>query len=253
MVKLKLYFSYDGTHYHGWQRQANTPSTIQEIFENKLSMVFNKRLSVHASGRTDAGAHARIQVAHVEVDLKQSLEQLTSSLNKLLPPDIRVLKIEEVSSEFHAQLGVLKKTYLYCIDPSPIQWPVLRDYAWNLKFPLDWDAITVATHYLCGEHDFRAFCSVDHSAKTTIRTLFEAYWGEMECNGLFEAKLKVFRITGNGFLKQMVRGIVGTLVYIGQGKAQPELLKQLIKTGDRKFCGPTAPARGLWLWDILYA
>lgn len=270
MARLKFYFCYDGTHYNGWQRQKNTPNTIQQVMEDRLSkLAGDKRISLQASGRTDAGVHARVQVAHAmanetllkylrtpaggpgSVQIDQN--RLQQSLNALLPPDIRVLRIDEADADFHAQRDVVKKTYVYFINPNPVQWPELRDHAWHLKFPLKWDAVEEATRALVGEHDFKAFCAADADTSTTIRTIHEARWGTVNWQGMMgPTPLRVLRLTGSGFLKHMVRSIAGTLTFIGNGKAGPELVSQLLARPDRSEAGPTAPAHGLWLWDILY-
>lgn len=258
MARLKLYFTYDGTAYNGWQRQKNTPNTIQEVLENKISMLANTKVSILASGRTDAGVHARIQVAHVDVpnalvDAVEPNVRLKKSLNSLLPLDIRILMIERVVESFHAITGVVKKTYLYFIDPNPIQLPELRAYSWHLRLPLDWPAIEEATGALAGEHNFKALCAADSSAKTSVRTLYEAHWGVVHWRGISAScELRALRLTGSGFLKHMVRSIAGTLMHIGNAKARPELISKCLSTGDRSLAGPTAPPHGLWLWDILY-
>lgn len=264
MPRLKLYFTYDGTHYSGFQRQKNTSRTIQEVIENKLSIISNTRVNMLASGRTDGGVHARIQVAHVDVPeavlvllhkpspiLGES--RLVQGLNRLLPPDIRMLKIDHVSGDFHAIAGVRKKTYVYFIDPSPIQLPELKTWSWGLRLPLDWDSMERATSDLIGRHDFKAFCGAGSKVKTTTRTIYEARWGKVRFQGFsYPCELRALRITGSGFLKNMVRSIAGSLVHIGNKKASPDMIAQAIKSGDRRSVGPTAPAHGLWLWDILY-
>jgi tRNA pseudouridine38-40 synthase len=260
MAKIKLYFSYDGTHYHGWQKQNNTPHTIQEVLNNKLSMVANARVATLASGRTDAGVHARVQVAHaivpdtlIERLIVPDGTRLKQSLNSLLPPDIRILLIEQVPESFNALADTLKKTYLYFIDPSSVQWPQLRDYAWHLRFPLNYELMDEASKVLVGRHDFKALCASDSTAKTTVRTVHEAYWDVFPWQTMGNTtELRVFRITGTGFLKGMVRCIVGSLVAIGNGKAKPDLMSRCLETCDRKEAGPTAPPHGLWLWDVLY-
>ncbi|MEW6057152.1 MAG: tRNA pseudouridine(38-40) synthase TruA [Bdellovibrionota bacterium] len=257
MPRLKLYFSYVGTRYHGWQRQKNTRYTIQEILETKFSVIANKRVSVVASGRTDAGVHARIQVAHVDVpDSVVRLyerNRLILGLNSLLPRDIRVLKVEPAVDDFHAIRDAKKKTYLYFLDTNPIQWPELRHSAWHLRLPIDWKAIEEGTRYFKGKHDFKAFCGANGNAKTSVREIYEAHWGAVRWRGVGGVcELRVLRVTGNGFLRNMVRSIVGTLVHVGSGKSSPEKIRTALETCDRKLAGPTAPAHGLWLWDILY-
>lgn len=276
MTRLKLFFSYDGSAFNGWQRQKNTEATIQQTFESRLSRIANTRVHVHSSGRTDTGVHARIQVAHADVpevfavkmldsgvsdrmslSLRSagrlgSVGRLVNALNSLLPRSIRIWRVERAGAAFHAQRDVRKKMYVYFVDPNPVQWPHLRAYAWHLRLPLDWAAMNEAAGYLVGRHDFRAFCAADSGAKTTTREISEARWREARMDGFSETRLMAFRIVGSGFLKQMVRGIVGTLVKIGEGKAPPELVGELLKTGARSRTGVTAPAHGLWLWDILY-
>jgi tRNA pseudouridine38-40 synthase len=255
MARLKLYFSYDGTYYSGLQRQANTSNTIQEILETKLSMISNTRVSLMASGRTDAGVHARIQVAHCNIpDNVAARPNLMKSLNSLLPPDIRMLLIETVHEGFDALRDVQKKTYVYFIDPNPIQWPELRNYAWHLRLPLNWPAMEEATKDLLGDHDFKALCAADTTARSTVRTVYEARWGTVDWRGVGGCyELRALRVTGSGFLKNMVRSIAGTLVHIGNGKASSDLIRRCLESRERSMAGPSAPAHGLWLWDILYS
>ncbi len=268
-ARLKIYFTYDGTGYRGLQRQTNTDQTIQGVFETELSRLTGKKTSLVSSGRTDAGVHARIQVAHVDVpeqfadrmlepgkipgDHKRT-SRLVQSLNSMLPRGIRVYKVERAHPRFHAIAEVKKKTYVYFIDPSPVQLPELRTRAWHLRLPLNWDAMFAATKDLVGTHDFNAFCAAGAEVKSTVRTIHEARWGEVRFHGFGapESRLMAFRITGSGFLKQMVRSIVGTLVHIGGNREKPDLVDRCLILKNRKLAGPTAPPQGLWLWDILY-
>jgi tRNA pseudouridine38-40 synthase len=269
MQRLKFYFTYDGTPFRGLQRQKNTDQTIQEVFESKLSQLVSQKVNVLSSGRTDAGVHARIQVAHADVPkafAQRMLESTTlgaiglhaprllQSLNSLLPRSIRILKIEKADQRFHAIADVKKKTYVYFIDPSFIQLPELRTRTWNLRLPLHWDAMFKATKALQGTHDFNAFCSADATVKNTVRTVFEARWGEVDYRGFGapSVKLMAFRITGSGFVKNMVRSIVGTLVHIGGGKGNADLIAHCLTLKKRTLAGPTAPPQGLWVWDVLY-
>lgn len=258
MRRLKIYFSYDGTHYHGFQRQKNVTKTVQEVLESAVSKLTATRVSILSSGRTDAGVHARIQVAHVDlppqVFIRWNLESLQKALNSILPRDIRIWLIQNAPAGFHAVRSAKKKTYLYFIDPSAVQWPSLRHYSWHLKLPLDWDLMRQTARSFRGTHDFKAFCASNSSAKTSVRHIYEARWGKAPA-GVFGAhtELWVFRITGNGFLKHMVRSIVGTLVKIGSHKEDPSIVTRALESGDRRLVGPTAPSRGLWLWDIDYS
>lgn len=256
--RLKIVMTYEGSPFHGWQRQLNTRDTIQEILETALSRISNARINCVASGRTDAGVHARVQVAHADVPskLKGMLQtgRLQHALNSLLPHTIRILGVSAAPSRFHAQKDVVKKTYLYFIDTTPVQWPSSKSYSWHLRFPLDWEAIEKATALLQGRHDFKAFSDSDGSAKTSVRILYEARWGVVHPGGPFgtSGQWRVLRLTGNGFLKHMVRSIAGTLVKVGEGKISSETVQKALLTQDRNLVGPTAPANGLWLWDILY-
>lgn len=268
MARLKLYLSYDGTKFRGWQRQKNTPHTIQEVFENKLSIIANSRVSLMASGRTDAGVHARVQVAHVDVPettlrllqpsplsmiTGHAETRLQQSLNSLLPPDIRLLRVEQVDADFHALKSAKKKTYVYFFNPNPVQPADLRNYTWHLKLPINWDAVEEATKYFVGRHDFKSFCAADAPAKSTVRTIYEARWGIVRRQGIgAPCDLRVLRVTGGGFLKHMVRCIAGSLIFVGQGKDSPDFIERALKATDRRAAGPTAPPHALWLWDILY-
>jgi tRNA pseudouridine38-40 synthase len=221
---------------------------------------------VHAQscGRTDAGEHARVQAVHADLpertmrlieteSILKGESRFKQALNSLLPHDIRVLMVKRMQDGFHATRDVRRKTYVYLIDPSPVQLPELRRYAWSLRLPLDWAAIEQATRVLKGQHDFKAFCGKGSTAKTTTRTIYEAHWGIHEWHGLVHpVKLHAFRITGNGFLKHMVRSIVGSLIHIGNRKVPADRVARLLESGKRDLVGPTAPPQGLWLWDLTY-
>lgn len=264
MPRLKISLTFDGTNYRGWQIQKNARHTLQGVLEEKLAIIANTRVPTFPCGRTDAGVHARVMV--VQADVPESTlrllgagspipgeSRLKQGLNRLLPRDLRVLAVEEAPPGFHALRDVHRKTYLYFIDTSPVQLPELRRYSWHLRLPMDWKAIEQATPAFAGRHDFKAFCGKGSKVKTTVRTLHEVWWGTHLWQGIAHpVELKVLRVTGSGFLKQMVRSIVGTLVHIGNGKASPEIVGQLLQTGHRPLVGPTAPAHGLWLWDVSY-
>ncbi len=255
-VRVRLYFGYDGANFHGWQRQANSQMTIQQVVELALARVCAVQVNCVASGRTDSGVHARVQVAHAEIPKARAHlvpdGRFVLALNSNLPSAVRLYRAELVDRKFHAQKGVVKKTYLYFADPSPVQQPWLRDRVWHMRRPLDWTTMERAVKCLKGTHDFRAFCDADASTKTFTRTLYEAQLGEITVNGFGSARLKVLRLTGNGFLKHMVRSIMGTLVTVGTGRLTPEGFKAALDQGNRAATGPTAPPQGLWLWDILY-
>ena len=255
-IRVKLYCSYDGAGFNGWQRQVGQTRTVQLVLEEALGRFCDGKTHVTASGRTDAGVHARIQVAHADVPVARRAlienGRFLMALNSNLPGDVRIHRVEEVAPTFHAQRHVQRKTYLYFIDTSPVQAPYLRKYAWSLRLPMDWNAIEEATRALKGTHDFEAFSDSDRSTKTTTRTLFEAHWGRVSAGPFGPADLRVLRLTGNGFLKHMVRSIVGTLVKVGNGGADAGLVARSLATPQRHLVGATAPPQGLWLWDILY-
>lgn len=263
-------FTYDGSSFYGWQRQKNASPTLQAEIEGVLSRICSSRVSVTASGRTDAGVHARIQVAHAdipaakkEVGKRFKFERLLLGINALLPPSVRMLSIEEVPFHFHAQKNVERKTYLYFLATMPVCPPFLVKNMWHLRFPLDWRRMEKAAAMLEGAHYFKAFCDANSSAKTFDRTVFESelsreisiesfpWWGS-GIDFTHQTGYRVYRVTGSGFLKHMVRCIVGTLVAIGQGRRTLVDLQRALETGERKYVGPTAPAHGLWLWDIRY-
>jgi tRNA pseudouridine38-40 synthase len=260
---LKLYLSYDGTGWRGWQRQLNTEHTLQAAIEGRLATIMGEKVHVTASGRTDSGVHARVQVAHVRIpDKRLALLELAGplrepklkqALNSMLPHSVRVLRVEQAPDDFHAIRDAVKKTYLYFIDTAPVQLPELRHHTWHLRLPLDWKAMEEAAKAFKGKHDYKAFCGKGAVVKTTVRTVHEARWGTIQWNGICGPReLRVFRVTGSGFLKHMVRSMVGTLVHVGEGKSPVDVVERALKSAERSMAGPTAPAHGLWLWDVLY-
>lgn len=265
----KLTISYKGSSYQGWQKQLRESPvpTIQELLENAIfSTLQTKEFSLHGSGRTDSGVHARAQVAHLRANTELSTETLRRALNAHLPGDIRVLSVEERSKNFHAQLSVKQKTYRYFILNSTQEgyqqnWPFLRSYAWFVASPLDLEAIRTALQALVGEHDFKSFQNRGTVVSHTVREILEAKLIEHKFSESDPAwmppsslpfQLLEIRITGTGFLKQMVRAIVGTLVEIGKGKIPAEKMGSILEEKDRKKSGITAPARGLFLDHVVY-
>lgn len=241
---IRLVLLYDGGGYHGWQIQPGV-LTIQEVIEESLKRITQERVRVVAAGRTDAGVHALAQVAHFHTFSSLPPETIARALNALLPSDIRVMKAEEVSHSFHARFSAQAKTYEYRIWNRPIDCPFLRRYSWWIPRPLDLGAMKEASEYLQGEHDFAAFKASGSEVKGTVRRVlgcgWEENWGVLR-----------FWIEATGFLRYMVRSIVGTMVEIGLGKRPPEDIRVLLKKKDRQLCGPTAPARGLFLTGVSY-
>ena len=278
MRNIKLVLQYVGSHYSGWQVQPNGP-TIQAILQEHLEKTLKEKIIVIAAGRTDAGVHALGQVAHFKTSNEMDLDTLHRALNAQLPEDIAVLSLEEVGEAFHAQRSAVAKTYLYLILMSRQKNPFLKPYAWRLYGELDQGAMEECLKAIEGEIDFKAFCAADSCAKTTVRRLFRSRLqvfplSEMEHRlvdlvGLSDWKgpLEVFNhhhpdhvarlwaisFRGEGFLKHMVRNIIGTLVEVGQGKRSVAEFHQILASKDRRQAGPTAPPQGLFLLNVEYS
>ncbi|MDD3579454.1 MAG: tRNA pseudouridine(38-40) synthase TruA [Desulfobacca sp.] len=242
---IKLLIEYDGSAYHGWQRQHNA-LTIQEVLETCLSRLTKEHIRVIGSGRTDAGVHALGQVANFKTATDLPLSAFNAGLNRLLPADIAILAAQEVAPEFDARYAALGKTYEYRLLNRPVRSALHRAYCWWLPMFLDETAIKQASAALIGEHDFSAFQSSGSSIKNPVRRVWAASW-DLAGEGWYR-----FRITANGFLRGMVRSLVGTLVDIGRGKRRPEDIAQILVSRDRCQAGPTAPAQGLYLVQVLY-
>jgi tRNA pseudouridine38-40 synthase len=245
MRTIKLLIEYDGTRYHGWQVQPNA-LTIQEVFEEKISIMTQQRVRLIASGRTDAGVHALGQVAHFQTASKIPAEGIQRGLNSLLPPDIVVKSAEEAEAGFHAQYGARRKTYRYVILNRKVASALGRNYCWHVPFALDFPALQKASTILLGRKDFSSFQGADADTEDPVREIFRAEWS-MEANDFLH-----FTVEADGFLKRMVRNIVGTLVEAGKGKLSAEEFSRVIEARDRRLAGMTAPARGLFLVGVKY-
>jgi tRNA pseudouridine38-40 synthase len=247
MRTLKLTLQYDGTGYVGWQRQPNGLA-IQQVLEDALAPIEGAAVTVHGAGRTDAGVHALGQVASVTLGASLAPATLARALNAVLPADVRVLGIEEPGDGFHARFSAVSKTYEYRIVNAPIVSAFLHRYAWHVVQPLDLDAMRAAAEPLVGRHDFAAFQGAGSSVATTERTVMDVSW---EDGGGYDLPL-VMQITGDGFLRHMVRNIVGTLVEIGAGRWDPWRLLEILESRARTQAGPTAPPHGLFLTRVTY-
>ena len=235
MPNFCMTLSYDGTRYNGWQRQGNTPDTIQGRLEAVLSDLLDQPVEVAGSGRTDAGVHARMQTASFRA----------RQLRARLPGDIGVLTLEETAPRFHARLSCRGKTYVYRIWNSETPNVFERRYVYALAQPLDTAAMQRAAALLCGRHDYTSFCANRHMKKSAVRTV----------NAITVERLgEEVRLTfsGDGFLYHMVRILTGTLLEVGLGQRDADTMPAILAARDRSAAGPTAPARGLILWETRY-
>jgi tRNA pseudouridine38-40 synthase len=242
---IRLLLEYDGTGYHGWQRQLDA-ATIQGVLEAAVARLTQERVAIIGSGRTDAGVHARGQVANFRTESAIPLKAFHKGLNSLLPRDIAVLSATEAPPEFHARKSARAKTYEYRILNRPNRSPLNRHYAWWIASPLNLAAMAGAAGFLLGEHDFTAFRASGSDNKNPVRRVLAATWQE-EPGGWLS-----FTITATGFLRGMVRSLVGTMVQVGQGKAPSAKLAELLASGARHLAGPTAPPQGLYLVEVVY-
>lgn len=243
---VRLDIQYEGTAYAGWQRQANG-KTVQGLLEPALGRVANEKVVLFGSGRTDAGVHARQQVASFSLKGSRTpVRAFVEGTNQRLPKDIRVSAAQEVDLMFHANLDAKEKTYRYFFELGPESSVFYRRFAWQVRSGLDWTAVRKAAKLLIGERDFASFRTRGTTTKTSVRTVLSAHWEESSFG------LPFFEITATGFLKYMVRNIVGTLVEVGQEKRKPESITEILDAKDRKSAGVTAPPHGLFLWRVLY-
>ncbi len=242
---IRLLLEYDGTRYHGWQRQKNAVS-IQEVLEEALTRLTGEGVRLIGSGRTDAGVHALGQVANFHSGGALPLKAFEAGVNSMLPWDIVVLEAREVPPEFHARKSALSKTYEYRILNRPRRSPLHHYFSWWISGKLDLKAMAAAAALLPGEHDFSAFRASGSGSLNPVRRIAAARWRTHPGGWV------IFTITGNGFLRGMVRSLVGTLVAVGQGKAAPDLLGDLLRNQGRHLAGPNAPPQGLFLVEVVY-
>jgi tRNA pseudouridine38-40 synthase len=246
---LKLTLQYDGTNYIGWQRQP-AGTSIQALLEDALAAIEGRATTVHGAGRTDAGVHALGQVASATMEASLDTQTLGRALNAALPEDVRVIAVEEVPSDFHARFSATGKTYEYRIVNASFVDAFLFRYAWHVPQKLDVEAMGAGAAPLIGVHDFAAYQGNPEGSvvQSTVRRVESIEW---EGGGAYNEPL-VMRITGEGFLRHMVRNIAGTLVEVGVGRWNHRRPGEILDSGNRTLAGPTAPARGLFLVGVRY-
>ena len=244
MKRIKLTIAYDGTNYYGWQIQPNG-ITIEEVLNKALCKLTDENIQVIGASRTDSGVHAMGNVAVFDTETTIPAEKIAMALNQRLPEDIVIVRSEEVPLDFHPRYCDCSKTYEYHIINTRIPNPTKRLTNYFVSYVLDLDKMRQAASYLVGEHDFVSFCNVRTDVENTVRTI-------TDLEILSEGNEITIRITGNGFLYNMVRIIVGTLIRVGRGFYEPEKVKEILEAKDRKAAGVTAPANGLMLMEIQY-
>ena len=244
-MNYRLDIEYDGSRYEGWQRQKRTENTIQGKIEEVLSRMIGEEIEIDGAGRTDAGVHARGQVAHVHMDTEKTCQEICSYLNHYLPEDIEIRNVTQVDERFHSRLLAKEKTYQYRIGIGEHKNVFERKYLYPLHEELCGDRMREAAEKLEGTHDFKSFCTNKKMKKSTVRTIYEIkieeYPGEI-----------TITFTGNGFLYNMVRILTGTLIEVGRGERDPKEMEAILLAKDRTRAGFTAPARGLTLLNIKY-
>ncbi len=245
MKNYRMIIQYDGTRYNGWQKQGDTENTIQEKIETILTRMTGSPVDVHGAGRTDAGVHAKGQVAQFRLETEKSPEEIRSCLNEYLPEDIGVIDVAEAGPRFHSRYNATQKTYLYRICKDKSKHVFDRKYIYEYKGTLDVAAMKIATIKLRGEHDFKSFCGNPRMKKSTVRKLYAIHIRETEDEIDIE-------FIGEGFLQYMVRILVGTLIEVGEGKRDPFSMEELLEARDRNLAGPTAPPQGLTLMEVKY-
>lgn len=244
-MNYRMDIQYDGTRYGGWQKQKDTDNTIQGKIEDVLSKMCEKPVSVQGAGRTDAGVHARGQVANAVFETEKTCEEICAYLNYYLPEDIEIVRVTKAQERFHSRLNAREKVYCYRIAAGIHKNVFERKYQCPLHENLDVSAMREAAKILEGTHDFKSFCSNKKMKKSSVRTIYNIEIQELP-------QEIVLTFTGNGFLYNMVRILAGTLIEVGRGERKPETMEEILKGCDRGLAGFTAPARGLTLLEVRY-
>lgn len=244
-MRVKLIVSYDGTNYHGWQIQPNG-ITIQEVINTTLRELLGEQIETIGASRTDSGVHSLGNVCVFDTNTRMPAEKICYALNQRLPEDIVVLDSCEVPEDFHPRFSKSRKTYEYRILNRKFKDPTRRLDTHFFHYDLDVEKMHQAAQYLVGEHDFASFCASGAQSETTVRTIYS-------CDVTRDDKdIITIRVTGNGFLYNMVRIIAGTLIKVGDGEIAPEQMQEIISAADRSKAGPTAPANGLTMIGLEY-
>ncbi|MDQ0233528.1 tRNA pseudouridine(38-40) synthase TruA [Metabacillus malikii] len=244
-MRLKCIVSYDGTNFSGYQVQPGK-RTVQQEIEAALSRLHkNQFVRIHASGRTDAGVHAVGQVFHFDTDLTIPEEKWPYALNRFLPDDIVIQQSQYVDANFHARFDTTSKEYRYIISQQEIIDVFRRNYCYHYPYPLDLDAIKKASEHLCGTHDFSSFCVARTDVEDKVRTIYTI---DLKKQG----QELIFSFKGNGFLYNMVRILVGTLLDVGRGKIKTDEIPNIIAGRNRNLSGKTVPGHGLFLYKVSY-
>ena len=245
MRNIKLTIEYDGKEFGGWQKQPNKLN-IQGTVERAIEEITGEKIELNASGRTDSGVHSLGQVANFKTNSSIPIEKIPIAINTKLKKSIRIIKAEEVEERFHSRLSCKKKTYRYIINNNETASAIYRNLEYHIPQKLDVEKMRQAIKYFEGEHDFKAFKASGTSSKSSVRTIFKADIYQQKDNRLW------IELTGNGFLYNMVRIIVGTLVDVGLGKIKPEEICKIISEGKRENAGKTVPPNGLYLLKVEY-
>jgi tRNA pseudouridine38-40 synthase len=250
-VNYKLLLQYDGTDFHGWQIQANL-RTVQGELTRVLSLLDGREVNVHGSGRTDAGVHAEGQVANVHLQREITPDKLRNAINGNLEMDARVLSVDIVSDDFHARYSAIGKTYCYRVMNGTVMSPFWRRYALHEARKLEVEPMVQSSKLFLGEHDWTAFSSAQSDAESRVRTVTRVEVSQnVETRG-GQCDLVEFTISADGFLRYMVRSIVGTLLAVGRNEIDRSTVERAIREGDRSLAGATAPAHGLTLMRVEY-
>lgn len=246
MRALLFTLAYEGTDYIGWQRQADGAGvSVQGVIEDAHAQ-FAGHASVAGASRTDAGVHALAQAASVTSNAEQPVDVIRRAMNATLPQDVRVLEVKEMPRGFHARYHATRKSYRYRVDPSPVQMPFQRRYAWHLPYPYDLEAMRDAAARFVGRHDFASLQAAGSDVLGTVRTLTRVEVVEHRDGTL------AIEVEGDGFLRHMVRGIAGTLMEVGHGRRPAHAIDDMLAARDRARAGRTAPAHGLFLVKVSF-